>query len=96
MGMSGSRTKSAHLGIEGPVARALMSCSGKAPETGHNCQSRSAILRQQDRGLADMLLDSFHTPRVLPPQLAALVVSLRTQAAERRRGTRVNDPPLAA
>jgi hypothetical protein len=43
-----------------------------------------------------MLLDSFHTPRVLPPQLAALVVSLKTQAAERRRGSRVNDPPLAA
>jgi hypothetical protein len=95
MGMSRSQTTTAQLGMESPVARALKSYSGRAPETGRS-QSRNAILRQQDRGLADMLLDSFHTPRVLPPQLAALVVSLKTQAAERRRGTRENDPPLAA
>jgi hypothetical protein len=94
MGMSGSRA-TAQSGMEGPVTRALKSCTGKAAETGRS-QSRNAFLRQQERGLADMLLDSFHTPMVLPPQLAALVVSLKTQAAERRRGTRVNDPPLAA
>jgi hypothetical protein len=34
-----------------------------------------------------MLLDSFHIPRVLPPQLAALVALLKTPAAEKRFAT---------
>ncbi len=93
--MSGSRDEIVQFGIEGLLARGLSSAS-KAPDTGPNYRSLIPHQRNQERGLADMLLDSFHVPRALPPQLAALAVLLKTQAAERRRGTRENDPPLAA
>jgi hypothetical protein len=66
------------------------------PRTGRNYRKPIQQPHNEDRGLAEMLLDSFHIPRVLPPQLAALAVLLKTQGAERRRGTRENDPPLAA
>jgi hypothetical protein len=43
------------------------------------------VVRQhnEDRILADMMLDSFPVPRVLPPRLSALVASLKTSAADR-------------
>jgi hypothetical protein len=98
MGMSGSRLKTVQVGMEGPVERGLVSCSGRAPETGRNCLNCGPVLPQHndDRALAAMLLDSFHIPRVLPPRLAALVVLLKTLPPERRRGARENDPPIAA
>jgi hypothetical protein len=79
--------------------RPSISYSREAPGSGRDHRSRSPSVRQdnEDRGLGDMLLDSFHVPRVLPPQLAALVISLKTKAATRRDDTRrSNDDPLAA
>jgi hypothetical protein len=64
------------------------------PGTWRNYRKPIQQPHNEDRGLAEMLLDSFHIPRVLPPQLAALVVLLKMQAAEHRRGTRENDPLL--
>jgi hypothetical protein len=97
MGMSGSQTKTVLLPGGGLTTRPSISSRGE-PGTGCNYQSRKPIQQphNEDRGLAEMLLDSVHIPRVLPPQLAALVVLLKAHGAERRRGTRENDPPLAA
>jgi hypothetical protein len=93
MGMSGSQTKTVQLPEGGPTRRPSIS---SMPGTGRNYRKPIQQLHNEDRGLAEMLLDSFHIPRVLPPQLAALVVLLKMQAAESRRGTRENEPPLAA
>jgi hypothetical protein len=93
--MSGSQTKTVQLPEGGPTTRPSISSRGM-PRTGRTYRKPIQQLHNEDRGLAEMLLDSFHIPRVLPPQLAALVVLLKMQAAEHRRGTRENDPPLAA
>jgi hypothetical protein len=96
MGMSGSQTKTVQLSGGGLTTRPSIS-SRATPGTGRNYQSREPT-KQEERGLANMLLDSFHTPRVLPPQLAALVALLKTPAAEKRlaTGEMDDDPRLAA
>lgn len=92
MGMSGSQAEAVRLCTQRAASRALRTA-------GHNHLSRGPALRRsnEDRGLAGMLLDSVHVPRVLPPQLATLVVLLKTQAASRREGLSEgnDDPPLA-
>jgi hypothetical protein len=95
MGMSGSQTKTVQLPSGGLTTRPSISSRG-APGTGRNYQSRKPIQQphNEDRGLAEMLLDRVHIPRVLPPQLAALVALLKTPAAEKRLATgEVDDDP---
>jgi hypothetical protein len=98
--MSGSQTtKTVQLPGGGPTTRPSISSRGAAG-TARNYQSRKPIQQphKEDRGLAEMLLDSGHISRVLPPQLAALVALLKTPAAEKRLATGEidDDPPLAA
>jgi hypothetical protein len=84
MGMSGSQTETVQL-LEGRlIARLPISCAGRAPGKARDRQSGKPILREhnEDRGLADMLLDSVCVPRMLPPQLSALVALLRSAAAQ--------------
>jgi hypothetical protein len=62
-----------------------ISCSGGTARNESNGPSRGPIPRrhEEDRKLADMLMDSFHVPRVLPPRLSALVALLKTSSAAR-------------
>jgi hypothetical protein len=98
MGISGLQTKTVQLPGGGPTKRPSI-LSGGEPETGRNHHGRKPIqqTRNEDRGLAEMLLDSVHVPRGLPPQLAVLVALLKAPVAEKRLPTEINDdPPLAA
>jgi hypothetical protein len=63
----------------------MVTHSGGAARNESKYRSGGPILRRhdEDRGLADMLLDSFHLPRVLPPRLSALVALLKTSAGAR-------------
>jgi hypothetical protein len=90
MGMSGSQTETVQLLGGRLIARPLISCAGGAPGKACDRQSGKPILREhnEDRGLADMLLDGVCVPRVLPPQLSALVALLRSAAAQSAPGQR--------
>jgi hypothetical protein len=95
MGMSGSQTKAVQLPGGGLTTRPSISSRGTLA-TGRNYQSRKPIQQphNEDRGLADMLLDTVHIPRVLPPQLCALIALLKTSAAENRLATgEIDDDP---
>jgi hypothetical protein len=84
MGMSGAQIEIDQLLGKGLITRPRMiSYSSGAARNERNCRSRGTIPRQhdKDRGLAEMLLDSFYLPRVLPLRLSALVALLKTSAA---------------
>ncbi len=84
MGTSGSQARTVQLPGTLETAR---NYQGRKPKPPPN----------QERGLADMLLDSFLIPRVLPPQLAALCALLKTPAAEKRLSTwEIDDDPQIA
>jgi hypothetical protein len=91
MGMSGAQTETDQLRGRGLITKpGMISHSGGASGNRRSCRSRNPILRQrdEDRGLADMLLDSFHVPRVMPPRLSALVALLKTPIANAAPGNR--------
>jgi hypothetical protein len=98
MGTGGLRAQAAVL-PEGGLARPPISHSRGASGTGRNYQSRKPIIQHNKdaRGLADMLLDSLHVPRVLPPELAALVALLKTPETEKRTSAgKIDDDPVAS
>jgi hypothetical protein len=95
MGTGGLRAQAVILPEGGSLPRPPISHSRGAPGTGRNYQSRKPILQQNKdaRGLAEMLLDSFHVPRVLPPELAALVALLKAEAERRPSASKIDDYP---
>jgi hypothetical protein len=96
MGISAARIGIDQLPGRGlPIRPKMTSYSGAAARNECNYRSGGPISRRrdEDRGLADMLLDSFHLPRVLPPRLSALVALLKTSAGARRDANADRNPP---
>jgi hypothetical protein len=86
MGMSGAQIETDQLlGVGLMMRPRMVSYSSGAARSERDCRSRGLTSRQhsEERTLADMLVDSFHVTRVLPPRLSTLVALLKTSGAHR-------------